>query len=195
MKRKIIYLISLVISSYLLLFIYYNININVGYMHGHSNYPTIKEGSVEISKIIDEVENNQMYEMYDPKSGENIVKRVIAVPGDTVEIKDGKLYINGVEDSSPFILHRDIKYAEYPRKVQQRSQHTTDVYVDRFHSLTEQFRSGLVEQYNIIREILVDGLGKNIIDRQNTATDTLALNCHIRILLPALLDEIPKRID
>ena len=56
-------------------------------MHGHSNYPTIKEGSVEISKIIDEVENNQMYEMYDPKSREKIVKRVVAVPGDTVEVK------------------------------------------------------------------------------------------------------------
>ncbi|MBQ2054207.1 MAG: signal peptidase I [Eubacterium sp.] len=107
MKRKIIYLISLVICFYMLVFAYNNIGVNMSCMYGESNYPTIKDGSIDVSIVTNIIKNNCLYEMMDPESGTEIVKRVVAVPGDTVEFKDEKLYINGVEDSSPFSKNAD----------------------------------------------------------------------------------------
>lgn len=37
----------------------------------------------------------------------DLVKRIVAIPGDTVEIRDKVLYINGVQVSEPWAVHRD----------------------------------------------------------------------------------------
>jgi signal peptidase I len=37
--------------------------------------------------------------------GEDMVKRVIALPGDTVELRDKKVFLNGSEQSEPFVEH------------------------------------------------------------------------------------------
>jgi signal peptidase I len=46
--------------------------------------------------------------------GENLVKRVIGVPGDRVAVKDGKLYLNGVAQEEPYLNEQYIRgdYAE-----------------------------------------------------------------------------------
>jgi signal peptidase I len=38
-----------------------------------------------------------------PDDSRNFVKRVIGLPGETLEIKDGKVYIDGVELDEPYI--------------------------------------------------------------------------------------------
>ena len=73
---------------------------------GESMEPTLYHGQ-------DVLINRVAYKFMSPKSGDIIVflpngnanshdyiKRVVAVPGDTVQIKDGKLYVNGQEQDS-----------------------------------------------------------------------------------------------
>ena len=42
-----------------------------------------------------------------PLDGINLVKRCIAFGGDTVEVKNKILYVNGLERKEPFAIHRD----------------------------------------------------------------------------------------
>ena len=58
-------------------------------------FSDIKHGDIVIFKSeLEEVENG---------GKKNLIKRVIAVPGDTIEIKDEKVFLNGKELVEPYI--------------------------------------------------------------------------------------------
>ncbi len=78
-------------------------------IHQISMRTTLEEGDrILLSRLT--------YHFRDPQSGdvivfqspvnqeEDLVKRVVAVAGDTVEIKDGRLYVNGVTQEEPYVL-------------------------------------------------------------------------------------------
>jgi signal peptidase I len=83
-------------------------------IHQISMEPTLIEGDrVLISRLT--------YHFRDPESGdvvvfdspinenEDLVKRVVAVAGDEVAIKDGALYVNGVAQEEPYLLEQDFE--------------------------------------------------------------------------------------
>lgn len=54
----------------------------------------------------------------DPADRENYVKRVVGLPGDTVEIRDGTLYVNGSAIDEPYIaarMERDLAPVVVPK--------------------------------------------------------------------------------
>ena len=64
-------------------------------VNGPSMYPTISDGDWLVScKIIGTVERFDIVTISTPSNG-SIIKRVIGLPGETVQITDGFVYVNG----------------------------------------------------------------------------------------------------
>ena len=64
---------------------------------GNSMYPTLHDKDIVIyNRRCKEYKAGDIVAIARP-SGEDYVKRVIAVAGDTVNIQDGKVYVNGEE--------------------------------------------------------------------------------------------------
>lgn len=53
-----------------------------------------------------------------PNRKENFVKRVVGLPGDTIQVEGGLLYVNGEAQEEPYITHRP-NYAFGPYTVQE----------------------------------------------------------------------------
>lgn len=79
---------------------------------GHSMNPTLKHYDILLM-------NQLLYKTKDPAHGDviifklesegrNLVKRVIGIEGDLVEIKDGRVFVNGIELEEDYILETDI---------------------------------------------------------------------------------------
>ena len=72
---------------------------------GDSMYPTLKNGQILILNKLDKEYERMEIVVFDYK-GERLIKRVIGLPGDTVEYKYNKLYVNGKEVIETF-EHKD----------------------------------------------------------------------------------------
>lgn len=83
-------------------------------IHQVSMQPTLLEGDRILL-------NRLSYHFRDPESGdiivfhspvtegEDLVKRVVAVAGDRVEIRDGSLYVNGERRVEPYLMEQDFR--------------------------------------------------------------------------------------
>lgn len=79
---------------------------------GSSMSPTLEDDQFLILKKYDKSYNRFDIVVFDYK-GEKLIKRVIGVPGETVEYKDGTLYINSEEVDDEFAsITNDFKSSE-----------------------------------------------------------------------------------
>jgi len=75
----------------------------------HCMEPGLHEGErILVNKVV--------YHLHEPERGDVIifhpplnpelvyVKRIIAIPGDTVEVRDGAVYVNGIQLDEPYIM-------------------------------------------------------------------------------------------
>lgn len=112
------YLIIIIIVILIRTFIATPVRVN-----GDSMYPYLKEGEVLILNKMD-----KSYNRFDivvvNSNGTKIIKRIIGMPGESIEYKDCKLYINGEEmedfidncSTEDFSLEGLYKYAIIPEE-------------------------------------------------------------------------------
>lgn len=72
-------------------------------VHGESMYPTFEDSNRVILNKISDVDRFDMIVFHAPDADENYIKRVIGLPGDTVEMKNDVLYINGKAYKEPYL--------------------------------------------------------------------------------------------
>jgi signal peptidase I len=78
---------------------------------GESMEPTYENDDRIVVAKIGKPERFDMVVFYAPDAEENYIKRVIGLPGDSVEMKDDILYINGKKYTEPYLK---IKKGEIP---------------------------------------------------------------------------------
>jgi len=73
-------------------------------VHDISMQPTLVEGDnllvEKLSPKFGGIHRGDIIVFYSHEEGKQLIKRLIAVEGDKVEIKDGKVYVNGVADAT-----------------------------------------------------------------------------------------------
>ena len=100
-------LFRLVLICVVLFLIVINCFVRPTYVNGSSMYPLLKDGEIGITNIIgiyiDDVERFDVVSVYDQHENKNLIKRVIGLPNETLEYKNGILYINGKKVKEDFL--------------------------------------------------------------------------------------------
>ena len=92
-KSPFIYICILLIGAA----IFFNIRYKIVIVSGESMMPTLKDGQILIANKSFSIDRFDIVVVNTAEK--SIIKRVIGLPGETVEYKDDKLYINGQEQS------------------------------------------------------------------------------------------------
>ena len=75
-------------------------------VRGGSMYPTLEDGSIALSGLINMhngVERFDIVTVFQDYKDQYLIKRVIGLPGETVEFRDNELYIDGQLLEQPFL--------------------------------------------------------------------------------------------
>lgn len=117
-RRYLRRLLFLGLSAYLI-FSYLLIPLRI---EGHSMEPTYHDGSFSfcwtMKYLYTEVERFDVVTVRYSGRSVMLLKRVVALPGDTLEFRKGLLYINGEQVEEPYVHHRS-PWNLAPRKIEQ----------------------------------------------------------------------------
>jgi signal peptidase I len=100
-KREYKYTISFVVTV-LVLYALFHIFFNVSEVSGSSMYPTLKDGDITISLKTKfcTVKQGDIVNIKSEQLEEGIVKRIVGVAGDTINISETTVYLNGAVEST-----------------------------------------------------------------------------------------------
>lgn len=121
MTRTLVEILVIVAAAFALAMLVQAFIVKPFTIHQISMEPTLQEGDrVLISRL--------SYHFHEPKAGdvvvlhspvdasEDLVKRIVAVGGDTVDILDGDLFVNGAAVVEPYLAEQDFR-GGYPETV------------------------------------------------------------------------------
>lgn len=110
-KRSVSFFIVDSLKTLLILFtVFLIMNIFLGQLlivTGNSMYPTLRDGEQilgeKLSLNFTEPKRGEVVIFRVPSSGKLVIKRVIALPGENVAVKGGKVYVDGKELSESYV--------------------------------------------------------------------------------------------
>lgn len=84
-----------------------------------SMYPTLKIGDrLFVNKFLYRFKNPQRWDIivfkYPEDPTKDFIKRLVGLPGETVEIRDGAIFINGVKQTPPDDIRNNVYYNSEP---------------------------------------------------------------------------------
>lgn len=88
-------------------------------VNGQSMEPNFHTGDRVITdqaifKLFEQPQRDEVIILKEPQTGEVLIKRVIGLPGDTVEVRDSTVYVNGDALNEPFIQFKtDYNYGPF----------------------------------------------------------------------------------
>jgi len=120
-------------------------------VYGSSMLPTIEEGDyIMVSKatyFFNEPQRGDIIVLRSPRNpNSDLIKRVIAVPGDTIEIKDDTVFVNGTALVEPYTLEPP-HYLVLPEEIPSRQYF---VLGDNRNNSSDSHRGWTVPRENIV---------------------------------------------
>lgn len=98
--RLVKYLLPLIAAVYLL----FQFVVGVSAVNGNSMQNTLQDGDLVLYTRLNRAINRGDIVSLSLPSGEYYVKRVVAVAGDEVDIREGRLYVNGRMEEAEYVL-------------------------------------------------------------------------------------------
>jgi signal peptidase I len=81
--------------------------VSIVVVQGRSMEPTLQDGSQHLlnrlAYLCRAPERGELVVLRDPGHGDCAVKRIVALPGESVELKDQRLYVNGRRLAEPYL--------------------------------------------------------------------------------------------
>ncbi len=97
LKSLVPYIIIIVIVVFVRTFIITPVKVN-----GTSMYPTLEGNEIMLLNKLASIDRFDIVVLKLDGDNDNLIKRIIGLPGETVEIKDNKIYINDEELDDPY---------------------------------------------------------------------------------------------
>lgn len=83
-------------------------------VQGTSMVPTLKDGNIMILNKVAKIDRFDIVVIKSKKTSSTLIKRVIGMPGETISISDGHVYINGKKISTH---HNDDLTTDFPETI------------------------------------------------------------------------------
>lgn len=100
-KKEVISWIKLIISAFIIAFILKTYVFQIALVNQISMEPTLHEGQIlviaKINYLFGDPERGDIVVLKDELENKYLIKRTIGLPGEVIEIKDDKVYIDGEE--------------------------------------------------------------------------------------------------
>lgn len=108
-KKEILSWIRAFAIAILVAFLFRNYLLSPTTVHGESMNPTFDDKDRVIISKISDIERFDIVVFDAPDSNLYYIKRVIGLPGDHLQMKDGELYINGIKTEEPYLKEQNDK--------------------------------------------------------------------------------------
>ncbi|MEG0527910.1 MAG: signal peptidase I [Longicatena sp.] len=100
-------LLKIVLVCFILVYFVFNYVVHPMRVNGGSMLPTLKGGEFILSNAFSghfgEIDYGDIVSAYSADLHQDVIKRVIALPGDTVYAKDEQVYVNGLAIEEPYL--------------------------------------------------------------------------------------------